>query len=254
VSRVDDGLLDQLGVALAVTPAEPTRDEVDAMRALVVQRDGAGISRFSFAPARDRQRPLRHVLVAAALVVGLVLVGGLVTLSAGAPVPSELRAPARALGLPVDSAELAAARSAAGALRAALAGPDDVRVAASAVSLETALGRLTAGDRAKIETEARALLMQAADRLGVVVPDAAPVVRDVATAIPPAPLGEAGGAADLAAPEAPGASTTGSEVGELPPPGAAPAALETEAPDTAAPETPEAPETEAPEGSEASAG
>ncbi len=73
------------------------------------------------------------------------------------------------------------------------------------------------------------------------------------TATPPASLGEAGGAADPAGPEAPGASTTGSEVvGEPPPPSAAPAELESEAPDTGVsetPETPEAPETEAPEGS-----
>jgi hypothetical protein len=245
VSRVDDEmLLERLGAALTVTPAEPTPDEVGAVRALVLEGEGGRI--VSFSPARDARHPVRHVLVAAALVVCLVMAGGLVALSAGAPVPSELRAPARALGLPVDSAELADARAATAALRAALARPDDARVAAAAVALETALRRLGAGDLAEIEAEARALLARAAARLGVTAPDAAPVLSDVVTTNPPAPPGEGGGGPGATGLETTGgASAPGAEADGPPPSSAAPPGFEAEAPETER----EAPEAQAPEGS-----
>ncbi len=245
MNRADDELLERLGVALAATPAAPTRDEIDAVRALATGGGGARVAPWR--SARDAQHPLRHVLVAAALVVGLVMAGGLVALSAGAPVPTALRAPARALGLPVDSAALAEARSAVSALRVALAGPDDARVAAAAVSLETALGRLDAGDRAVIETEARLLLAQAADRLGV-VPDADPVLRDLVTTPPPASTGDAGITTGTAGSEAPVGPSAGTQAGDPPPSSAASPELESEAPETGG-EGHGAPETEAPEGS-----
>ncbi len=255
MNRADDELLEQLGAALAVTRAEPTPDEIDAVRALVMGLGGEGVSWYS--PARDTRHPVRHMLVAAALVLGLVMAGALVALSSGAPVPSALRAPARALGFPVDSAGLAAARSAAAALRTALAGPDDPRVAAAAVSLETALGRLSAADLGEIEAEARVLLARAAERLGVPVPDVAPVSHDVVETNSPT-LGATGGATGLTGPQAPaGASAPGPETGGPAPSSAAQADTEvptTEAPDAHETEAPETPETEAPEGTGSSIG
>ena len=97
--------------------------------------------------------------------VALVVLGGLVAVSTGAPVPRALRSPARALGLPVDSADLADARTAMANLRTALAQPDDARVVAAADALVAHFRRLGPDDRAAVEADALALLARADERL-----------------------------------------------------------------------------------------
>ncbi len=164
MTRVDDDqLLDRLGASLAQPPAEPTSDEIDAVRALVAHRELAGVLEMP----RDHvlRTPVRRVLVAAVVVVGLVALSGLVALGAGAPVPRALRTPARALGLPVDSPALADVRSAMADVRAALAGTDDRRLAATRDHLVLLVGHLDVGDRAEVAGDVHDLLERVAARL-----------------------------------------------------------------------------------------
>jgi hypothetical protein len=132
-------------------------------------------------------------MLVAAAVLALVVVGGLVALSTGEPVPSELRSPARALGLPVDSAELAEARTAMATLRAALSQPDDRRLLAARDALVRRVQRLGAEDRTAIDGDARALLDRADTRLQrVAFGDTADAAREpVAGAAPVEPSGPA---------------------------------------------------------------
>ncbi len=99
----DAALLDALGAALAPAPAAPSADDLATLRALVEQGGAHEVVVLPVTARRQPRRPLAHAaLVAAAVIVGVVVVGAL-AFAAGAPVPSGLRAPARALGFSVDS-------------------------------------------------------------------------------------------------------------------------------------------------------
>jgi hypothetical protein len=114
-------------------------------------------------------------------------------LSTGTPVPRALRAPVRALGIPVDSADLADARSAMATLRAALAQRDDTKVATAGDALLRRLDRLGRDDRAAVDTEARALLSAAAARLRVAGIDDAPgTASEPGTTGTPSPADDSG--------------------------------------------------------------
>ncbi len=161
----DEMVLTSLGAALETVPVAPTDDELDAFLALVAGRVGPDVATPHLRDDRARRNPVRSVLVAAAATVSLVLVGGVGLLATGDPLPNSLRAPVRALGIRVDDAALARARTAMGELRAALDAPDDARVRAAAVALVARLRALAPGDRAEIEDEARALIGRADERL-----------------------------------------------------------------------------------------
>ncbi len=198
----DAGLLDALAAALAPGALAPDPDEVAEVRALAAGTRDEHVLQFVARPQSDR-RPLRDALAIAAAIVALVVVGGgLVALATGSSVPNELRAPARALGLPVDSTAVADTRTAMAHLRLALAQPDDARVVAARDALVAALRGLGAGDRAAVEPEAQALLARADARLR------------------PAEIGDTAGASR------PGASTTTAPTSDPSVPGA----LEPEAP------------------------
>jgi hypothetical protein len=165
MTRLDDtALLDALGAALAPSAVAPDPEEVAAVRALTSGIRDENVVLFAARPQAVR-RPLRHALAVAAAIVALVVVGSVVALATGSSVPSELRAPARALGLPVDSTAVADTRTAMARLRVALAQPDDVRVLAARDALVAVLRRLGTEDRAAVEPEAQALLARADARL-----------------------------------------------------------------------------------------
>jgi hypothetical protein len=158
----DELLLTTLGGALEARPAQPSAEELDAFRALVVGAAGE-ILPFPESVGRGTAHHRgRTVLVAAALVVSLAVVGGAGALATGPTLPNVLRAPVRALGVDVDDTAVARIRSTMKELRSALGGTDDTRVQAAARALAAKLRTLSVADLAEVEAEARTLL-QAAD-------------------------------------------------------------------------------------------
>lgn len=191
----DDVLLATLGGALETRPAQPSAEELDALRALVLGAAGEVLpfpESVGRGPGHHRGRT---VLVAAALAASLAVVGGARALSTGPTLPNVLRAPVRALGVDVDDTAVAQLRSAMKELREALGGTDDTRVRAAAQTLVAKLRALSAPDRAEVEAEARALLQAADARLS---PGLGRVHTGTAVPSPTAPNGT--GAATGAAP------------------------------------------------------
>ena len=158
----DEMLLTTLGAALETAPRAASVEALDEFRALVAGQAAPG---GAWAPPRSRRHPVRSVMAAAAATASLVLIGGAGLLATGDPLPNSLRAPVRALGIPVDDAALARARTAMGELRTALDGPDDARVRAAALALADQLRALGAADLAAIDGEARGLIQRAEERL-----------------------------------------------------------------------------------------
>jgi hypothetical protein len=158
----DELLLTSLGAALETVPRAASVDELDEFRALVAGQAAPG---EAWSQPRSRRHPVRAVLVAAAATASLVLIGGAGMLATGDPLPSSLRAPVRALGIPVDDSALARARTAMRELRIALDGPDDARARVAALALADQLRALGAADRAEIDGEARTLIRRADERL-----------------------------------------------------------------------------------------
>lgn len=174
----DDALLDSLAAALAPTRVEPSREAVQALRALVT-RDDVVVPLPVAVPARQ---PWRRAVAVAAAVVVLVVAAGAVALSTGSSLPNRLRAPVRALGLPVDSAAVAQTRTAMAGLRAALDQPDVARVARARADVLLRLAHLDADERHSVASEARQLLERADARLGVTeIGDPAQLTRPSAT-------------------------------------------------------------------------
>ncbi|HET6793670.1 MAG TPA: hypothetical protein VFH45_04470, partial [Acidimicrobiales bacterium] len=108
----DDDLLARLATALQPPPDAPSSDEVAALRAVVAAQqglDGATPAARSATRLRAR-RPARPAaaLAAAALILGT---GGAAAAAAGVSLPAPLRAVATAVGLPVDDAAVARAKS-----------------------------------------------------------------------------------------------------------------------------------------------
>ncbi len=238
----DTALLDTLGAALAPSPVAPGADEIATLRMLVEQ--GAAREVVAFPVAVRPRRPVAHAALVAAVVVALVVVGGALAFTVGAPVPSALRAPARALGFSVDSSgttgatALTETRHAMDTLRSALDGADDARVVTARDVLVARLGKLSAAHRARVEPEASALLTRADARLRAVGEVATPPVPTEAGPTSSGGAGEGGATepvpgASATAPEAPDDAVTGDD------PTSAPTA-------TTEPAEPE-PEAEAPE-------
>jgi len=171
MSAIDEQLLETLAASLGPAPdVEPTWAEVAALHRVIDS-------------AADRQRrpavgPIwrfrrRATAIAAA---GAVLVGASAAAAAtGGALPRPLRMAARAVGLPVESPNLASARSALARLRGSLgARPRDLGdVREQAQDVRDRLAHLSADDRAHVEAEATFLLAEA----------------DAVLAPPPAPLG-----------------------------------------------------------------
>ena len=88
----DFELLDVLGAALASPPMSPDADEIAALRAMVTGRDDTVV--VSLPAMRPARHPLHQVATVAAAVIALVVLGGLVAVSTGEPVPRALRSPA----------------------------------------------------------------------------------------------------------------------------------------------------------------
>jgi hypothetical protein len=170
VTTRDDELLDVLATSLGSAPdAEPTWAEVSQLHRLVDTAAGRGPRART--PLWRIRRPLTAAL-AGVLVFGTASAAAALS---GAVMPQPVRVAARAVGLPVDSTDLAGARAALARLRDALdhrpLDLDAIRTLAQ--DARDRVGRLSADDRADVEAEATFLLAQA----------------DNALAPPPGPLG-----------------------------------------------------------------
>jgi hypothetical protein len=147
----DDEFLDLLRGALVADAVEPGPD---AIRFLHRALDGHH---------RKPRRRRSHRIVASCLVGAGVLAGaGSACALSGAVLPHPLRVVAHAIGLPVDSAEVAEARAARRALRQSLQRDNPTATAAAAQRLRHALGDLSNGDRAELGDVAG--LLDAADQ------------------------------------------------------------------------------------------
>lgn len=142
----DEEVLERLRQALRAPDAQPSAAEVAELRRAVAERDPL--------PAPRRAWPRRVAAVAAAAAILVVLV-------AGPPLPRPVRSLARAVGLPVDSAEVADAKSAASELQAALDGGDPARVAKASARLERRLQALREADRRRLAQRSDPLLERA---------------------------------------------------------------------------------------------
>ncbi|HEX7443729.1 MAG TPA: hypothetical protein VF320_07580, partial [Acidimicrobiales bacterium] len=176
----DDTLLDVLGEILAPEPVEPGPEALAALhRALATRSDAPGyaVDRDDLAavlpfappavPATRRSATwaglhrLRHP-VAAAVAVGVLATSGVAAAGVATDhLPGPTRSVAFALGLPVTSPSLEAARGTMGQLRVALAARDVAQVRASATLLRSQVDGLAPADRAQIEASAGVLLTQA---------------------------------------------------------------------------------------------
>lgn len=184
----EEALVDAVRRALMPPTAEPSPVEVARLRMAVAELRAAreaptrpaGQIR-SLVPGRLR-RPL-PVLVALLIGVGGVTAGAA---GAGASLPSPLRRAAVAVGLPIDDAALAAARTDVGRVRGALERGNRGSVASAVVQLRRCLDRLSPGDRAHVEPGADQLLA-AADRFLSTAPP--PTAGGPAQPAPTAPVG-----------------------------------------------------------------
>jgi len=176
----DDTLLDVLGEVLAPEPVVPGPEVMAALHQALAARAGApdetadrdGLAAvLPFAPltAPPTRRSatwaglhrLRHP-VAAAVAVGVLATSGVAAAGVATDhLPGPTRSVAFALGLPVTSPSLEAARGTMGQLRVALAARDVAQIHASATLLRAQLDGLAPGDRAQIEASAGVLLTEA---------------------------------------------------------------------------------------------
>jgi len=170
VTTRDDELLDVLAASLGPPPdTEPTWPEISHLHR-VIDHSSTG-RRSSRAPLWRVRRPLTAALA------GFLVLGGASAAAAasGAVMPEPVRVAARAVGLPVDSPQLAGTRAALARLRDALSRqPRDLSaIRSSAQEVRNRLARLSADDRAQVDAEATVLLTGA----------------DAALSPPPTPLG-----------------------------------------------------------------
>ena len=168
----DEDLFEVLAAILGPAPtAEPTRAELARFHRVV---DG-GVTRR--AALWRVHRPLTAALA------GFLVLGGASTAAAasGAVMPEPVRVAVRAVGLPVDSPQLADARTGIARLRDALdAQPRNVgEIRERAQQLRNELARVSAGERITVDAQARFLLVEADNAL-------APAPTPIAS--PPAPV------------------------------------------------------------------
>lgn len=148
----DDQLLDLLGAVLAPEPTPPPQAAVAALRRAVVT-------------TTTRTRRSWRVRVGVPTIAALTLAGtsGTAFAATGTPLPRPLRQVAHAAGLPVDSPELADARSARHRLATDLAHGDKSAVAQDASKLRDQLAKLDNGERDHIAPSTQPLLERAED-------------------------------------------------------------------------------------------
>ena len=128
----DDDLLERLEDALRPPEAVPSEAEIEALHRAVAEAQST--------PTVRRVWPRRVLAGAVAAAILLVIVSG-------AALPRPVRALANALGLPVDSVQVAEAKSAEKELLAALEGGDPERVARASARLQRRLEALDEQDR-----------------------------------------------------------------------------------------------------------
>lgn len=175
----DDRLLGALRSSLAPSAVRPGPAELAAFRSVLASRfdalsateglagvvpmEGAGRTGRSRSSGLRRMRHPVTVLVAAAvLATGGVAAAGVATDT----LPGPARRIAVAIGLPVSSPALEAARGAMGDLRRALDRKDTAAIRTGADAVRTDLAALTSSDRTQVEPAADILLARADAALG----------------------------------------------------------------------------------------
>ena len=149
----DDALLERLGEALRPPDTEPSAPELALLHGAVTARASLGSRPRPW--AHPRAWPRRVVAgVAACLLLGVLLTGP--------TLPRPLRSFAHAVRLPVDSVQVAEAKSAVADLQAALDAGDHERAARSSAVLRRRLEALDERDRRRLSGKAAPLLERAA--------------------------------------------------------------------------------------------
>jgi len=166
----DDVLLTALGTALAPEPVEPGPEALAslhrALEALEPESDDRHVVVPFLVPARRSStmagiHRLRHP-VAALVAVGVLATSGVAAAGVATDhLPGPTRNVAYAIGLPVTSPGLEAAKGTLSQLSAALADHDAGRVRSTAPVLRTQLASLSPADRSRIQASADALLARA---------------------------------------------------------------------------------------------
>lgn len=156
----DDELLDLLGRTIGHDPtAEPDPADVTALRALVVERRDSPAAPIPLISARSwRQRALVGGVAAVVALSGATAVAAAVNDGA---LPGPVRAVAHAIGIPVDSIDLAAAKDALRRLRIAT----DIELPDALDRAERAVTTLSVTDRAALGQDADRTLAEARERL-----------------------------------------------------------------------------------------
>ncbi|MBV8981389.1 MAG: hypothetical protein JO086_10855, partial [Acidimicrobiia bacterium] len=204
----DDELLDVLAAALGpARPTQPSRAELARFHRAVRQRE----SRVAW---WRLPRPLTAALA------GFVVLGGAsaAAASSGSVMPEPVRVAVRAVGLPVESPELADTRAAIARLRDALdARPRNLTVIRErAQELRDRLARLSADDRINVDAQANFLLVDA-DNAVAPPPPPAPLrpAAPPTTALPAPPVAgpddHGSGDEHSAAPTVPGRTDGGGD-------------------------------------------
>ena len=170
----DDRLLEALSQALAPPPAEPSDEEIAALRRAVTRR-------FRARQVRPWWRPRAVTLLAAA-----ALCTATAAAVAGSPVSGPVRTLARAVGLPVESAALADTRAAVKRLRTKLEARDREGVTWALEDVRSRIDALTERDRRALGEETATLFLEAEAFVKPPAPKPAPKPAPRRIAAPPA--------------------------------------------------------------------
>jgi hypothetical protein len=143
----DEELLETLKTAIAPAHAEPTEEEIAALRRAVRRSFGAEMARPWW------RRPVAFVAAAAIAAGGALVIG--------VKLPAPLRLATRPTSITAESPALTAARASMARVRDAIQADDREGAAREAIELRARLDKLEAPERAVVEDEARALVAAA---------------------------------------------------------------------------------------------
>ena len=156
----DDEVLDLLGRTIGHDPtAEPGPADVTALRALVVERRDMPAAPIALISGRSWRR--RALVGGVAAVVALSGATAVAAAANDGALPEPVRAVAHAIGIPVDSVDLAAAKDALRRLRIAT----DVELPDALDRAERATSVLSIAERAALREDADRTLADARERL-----------------------------------------------------------------------------------------
>ncbi len=154
----DDDLLERLHGALGAPVSAPPPD---GLRSLHQAIDAVAVMSPGGWSLVGKRRAVRRWVVPAVLATGVLGVPGIAFAASGTPLPSPIRQVAHAVGLPVDSVDLAHARNTRRALRKALEAHDVENIHHAEARLRSELDQLDGAERSQLRDADR--LLQEAD-------------------------------------------------------------------------------------------